>query len=439
MISSTGVEELVVSKGKFNKMRIVFFTIAFGTFASLALAQHDGARDSVRHIASGKFDQVDKTLGNKKPFAGEAESAFVQMLSLLAQDRPEEALVKARLAVEAGLPFERLMVGPREQLSKLHELADFQAWEAEVAPSALIHGPMLGNVSDTSASFWVRTSRSADVTVKLKDDLADSGSQRTSAASDFTAVVRLQNLRPSSAYSYEVSVDGKSSAAGSFRTFPTRGASGEFSVGFGGGAGYVPEWEVMWDTILKFRPNAFLMLGDNVYIDQPEETLTNHYCYYRRQSRPEWKRLTANTPIFSIWDDHDFGTNDCVPGPDIEKPAWKREVWNIFRQNWVNPAYGAGQSQPGCWYDFHIGDVHFIMLDGRYYRDLKGGTMLGPIQKRWLFDILSASTATFKVIASPVPFTPGIKKGSRDPWDGFPQNASRSFATLSLKRSQASS
>jgi alkaline phosphatase D len=42
------------------------------------------------------------------------------------------------------------------------------------------------------------------------------------------------------------------------------------------------------------------MLGDNVYIDQPEHSLCQHYCYYRRQSRPEWRRFTARTAIYSI-------------------------------------------------------------------------------------------------------------------------------------------
>ncbi|MCG8651318.1 MAG: hypothetical protein MI861_15875, partial [Pirellulales bacterium] len=67
-------------------------------------AQHDGARDSVRHIANGKFGQVQSTLQKKKPFAGQAESAFVEMLSLLAQDEVAPALAKARQAVKLGLP-----------------------------------------------------------------------------------------------------------------------------------------------------------------------------------------------------------------------------------------------------------------------------------------------------------------------------------------------
>jgi len=115
--------------------------------------------------------------------------------------------------------------------------------------------------------------------------------------------------------------------------------------------------------------------------------------------------------MYAMYDDHDFGMNDCNPGPEIETPAWKRQVWETFRRNWVNPSYGGGDAQPGCWFDFHRGDVHVIMLDGRYYRDKQGGIMLGPVQKAWLFETLKASNATFKVISSPAPFCPKIKPG----------------------------
>ena len=39
----------------------------------------------------------------------------------------------------------------------------------------------------------------------------------------------------------------------------------------------------------------FLLLGDNVYIDHPERPAVQKYCYYRRQSRPEYKRFTSGT------------------------------------------------------------------------------------------------------------------------------------------------
>jgi alkaline phosphatase D len=303
----------------------------------------------------------------------------------------------------------------------------FQAWAAEAEDTRLLHGPMLGSVTDSTASFWIRTDEAARVQVKIGQRI--SPPVATGPDSDFAAVVTIDGLAPATPYSYQVLVDGQPVATENarFSTFPVTGQPAKFSVVFGGGAGYVPEWERMWDTIRNVQPIALLMLGDNVYIDQPERMLCQYYCYYRRQARPEWRRLVASTATYAIYDDHDFGTNDCVPGPEIESPPWKRTAWNTFRQNWVNPSYGGGESQPGCWFDFQIADVHFILLDGRYYRDRKGGSMLGPAQKQWLWQTLKNSPGTFKVLASPVPWTAGIKPGSKDPWDGFPEEREEIF------------
>lgn len=387
------------------------------------LAQHDVQRNAVQKIALGQFEEASKLLlGKRKPNAGEAESLFVEMLSLAKQGKLEDATAKRAQALAAGLPLHRFVAGPRELLEKLPPLEAANDLQ-------LVHGPMVGSVTANSASFWVRTREAAKVTIRIGDQQA---SANTTKAADYTTTIQLGGLQPNGRYDYRVLVNEMpvDLPNTTFRTFPTKAAPKPFSVGFGGGAGYIPEWERQWDNIAKFKPLAFLTLGDNVYIDQPEHSLCQYYCYYRRQSRPEWRRFTAQTAIYSIWDDHDFGVNDCVPGPEIEKPAWKRKVWEIYKQNWVNPGYGGGEKQPGCWYDFMIGDVHFIMLDGRYYRDLKGGSMLGPVQKAWLKKTLSSSTGTFKVIASPVPFSPKIKPGSKDPWDGFPDERAEIFSWL---------
>ena len=389
----------------------------------LAPAQHDAQRNAVQKLALGQYPEAARILaGNRKPNAGPAETHFVECLSLALRDKVEEAATKRDLALAGGLPLERFVAGPREALTKLPAAKGMEGIH-------LVHGPMVGAVTPEAASFWVRTRIPARVTIRI--DGKDFSNQ-TSAATDYTTVVRAKGLRAATSYNYQVLVDGQEVPAGKtrLRTFPSAEKPEPFTVGFGGGAGYIPEWERQWDNITTFQPIAFFMLGDNVYIDQPEHTLCQHYCYYRRQSRPEWRRFTARTAIYSIWDDHDFGTNDCIPGPDIDKPAWKRRVWEIYRQNWVNPAYGGGSEQPGCWYDFMIGDVHFIMLDGRYYRDLKGGSMLGLAQKSWLRKTLSESRGTFKVIASPVPFSPGIKPGSKDPWDGFPEERAEIFSWI---------
>lgn len=403
-------------------------------FAVPGFAQHDPQRDATQRIAVGDLKGAEKNLAKADP--ADPETLFVRMMAALKKGDRDSAISSARAALDAGLPFARLVAGPPDLLAPLYQSEAWKEWSEKYGGAGLplLHGPMVGAATDTAASFWVRTSKPAEVRIRIGERVSDV--VKTGEAGDRTAVIRLTGLAPATTYDYEVLIDGKPAEAEEkrFTTFPVEGSAARFSVAFGGGAGYVPQWETMWDTIRGFHPAAMLMLGDNVYIDQPEHSLCQHYCYYRRQTRPEWRRLTASTPVFAIYDDHDFGDNDCIPGPEIEKPAWKRQVWNLFRQNWVNPSYGGGEKQPGCWFDFPIGDVHFILLDGRYYRDRDGGSMLGPVQKAWLLNTLKNSRGTFKVLASPVPWTEGVKPGSKDPWDGYPEEREEIFAFLEANR-----
>ena len=95
---------------------------------------------------------------------------------------------------------------------------------------------------------------------------------------------------------------------------------------------------------------------------------------------------------------------------------------------------GGGDNNPGCWQTFSLGQVQFIMLDCRYYRDRKEKSMLGTFQKQWLKDTLRSSEATFKVIASSVPFSEGIKPGSKDPWDGYPEEREEIFSFIEKEK-----
>ncbi|MGM0491180.1 MAG: alkaline phosphatase D family protein, partial [Planctomycetota bacterium] len=267
----------------------------------------------------------------------------------------------------------------------------------------------------------VIASRRAD----LSDPIARAAGS-AAAEDDFTCVIPINGLKPNSKYHYGVKIDDgpvHASPQQWFRTFDKPGSPVRFTLAFGGGAGFVPDNERMWDTIDETEPDLMFLLGDNVYIDDPESVEMQQYTYHRRQSRPEWRRLVAHTPVFTIWDDHDFSTNDSWGGPRVDIPFWKRDyAWTIFKQNWVNPGYGGGYDQPGCWYAFAVGDVDFIMLDCRYYRtDPRGDdpSMLGPVQIEWLKRQLAESTGTFKVICSSVPWDYRTKGDSRDTWNGY--------------------
>ena len=358
----------------------------------------------------------------------------------------DAAVDMVKKALAAGQPPGRFFAGPRPLLDPLLKHDAFQQLMADRGV-ALVHGPMVGCVTATTARFWVRTAGEATVQVSVAragalEEPRNSPKVRTTAAGDLTAVVGVTGLAPSTAYTYGVIVDGKPALTGgppSFRTFPAAGAKAAFTIAFGGGAGWVPPHERMWDTVLKHQPLAFLLLGDNVYIDTPTMPGIQRYCYYRRQSRPEFRRLVARTAVYAIWDDHDFGTNDCFPGPKVREPDWKLPVYHIFRENWVNPAYGGGtDAEPGCWFDVVIGDVHILMTDGRYYREhpkkVETPSMLGPVQKRWLLGRLRASKATFKVLCSGTPWAFGAKPGSLDPWQGFKAERKEIFDFIERNR-----
>jgi alkaline phosphatase D len=74
------------------------------------------------------------------------------------------------------------------------------------------------------------------------------------------------------------------------------------------------------------------------------------------------------------------------------------------------------------------------MLDCRYYRDRKKKSMLGPVQKMWLKETLRNSNSVFKIIASSVPFSKGIKPGSKDPWDGYPDEREEIFSFIESEK-----
>ena len=376
------------------------------------------------------------------------ESIFNQAIAYSQLGELDNAIAAMKLAVERGLPFDRFLAGPRQLLKPLTESDTFQEF-ARQQSNGLLHGPMLGCVTDHSASIWVRTETPTPVKVQVfssdqqgnsSNDVLSSGTSIPNPDLDFTTTINLTGLKPNSDYTYDVLIDGKSALKGErprFHTFPKPGTPEVFKVAFGGGAGFMPEHERMWDTIASQAPDALFLLGDNVYIDLPEEPRGLHqYTYYRRQSQPEFRRLTASTPVYAIWDDHDAAMDDVWLGPYLDRPAWKPAMLRIFKENWVNPGYG-NQESPGCWFKASFGSVDCFFLDTRYFRTNPFGeqpTMLGAIEKQWLLAELKNSQSKFKVIVSSVPWAPNAKPGSHDTWDGFPQEREEIFNCIETNK-----
>jgi len=396
---------------------------------ALRLYGRRGQRQMLDIIEGREADAVKycRELLAKDP--NDLESLFNLAAAEARMGNSNAAMDTVKQAVDRGLPFDRFLVGPRQVLQPLTASPAFKEYAAS-RKVQLAHGPLLGSVTTHSARFWVRTIDEVPVQVVLSTspDLANpirSKIRRTEAAADYTAIVEVDGLKPATTYHYDVLINDKSALASdhpSFRTYPTADSKVRFQVAFGGGAGYNPVCERMWDVIRSHNPEAFLTLGDNVYMDLPvKPNGFVEYTYYRRQSRPEFRRLVSAVPVYAIWDDHDSGMDDDWLGPYKDKPDWKLPLFRNFQQQWNNPAYGDAD-WPGCWFNFSIGPVEFFMLECRMYRTNpydKNPTMLGPVQKAWLKKQVKQSTARFKVIVASVPWTFNSKGGARDTWNGF--------------------
>lgn len=391
-------------------------------------------------ILDGKLDSaiyICKHILEVQP--NDLESYFNLSIAYGQKNQIDSALQYVKLALNNGLPFTRYLAGPRDLLKPIYQTDYFKELK-ERSDIKIIHGLMTGAVTTTGAKVWVRTVNESLVELKLYKNgkYIDTFSSQSILEDDYSTEVNVTGLNPGETYIYKIFVDGKETDGEySLETYSETYTDGKITIGFGGGAGYTDKFERMWDTIGKYSPDAFLMMGDNVYVDLPEMPGAFHnYTYYRRQSRPEYKRFLQSTNIYAIWDDHDAAIDDIWMGPYIDKPEWKLPMFRHFEQQWVNPFNGTDNA-PGCYFNFPIGEVEFIMLDCRFYRTnpfKEERTMLGPDQKVLLKQTLLSSDARVKVIASSVPWSLVAKPGSKDTWAGFETERTGIFDFLTANK-----
>ena len=273
-------------------------------------------------------------------------------------------------------------------------------------------GPLVGNVTPTTATLWIFAPEGAKCSVRANPDGA-AADENNAAEGPFTpaaqpagkahgkpAKVTLTGLLPGTTYRYTVGIDGKSDPAlhGTFRTQPAPGTSNKFRMVLTSCMKF-DQPQGSWKHVLAEKPQLHLTVGDTHYADTTNPTTQwEHHLRYRRM--PEFAAVLRNIPTYSMWDDHDYGPNNS------DRTAKGKENslagWNQF---WGNPAAGTATT-PGAFYKFSWGEVDFFMADSRYHRspddapDDDKKRMLGDAQFSWLIAGLKSSKAKFKVIAS---------------------------------------
>ncbi|MBL7959534.1 alkaline phosphatase family protein [bacterium] len=290
-------------------------------------------------------------------------------------------------------------------------------------------GPMLGYSEKREVMVWVQTRKSAKVQIRYWDKSQISRDRPVSKISkttdaivtvkenDFIAHIAVGDLEPGTKYDYEVLINKDPTDHNYPFTFQTqslwewRTDPQDFYAAFGSclyvnepiydrpGTPYGSHYEIL-EAIADKNPDIMLWLGDNTYLRETDWNSWSGILHRNRHTRalPELKRLLSSTHHYAIWDDHDYGYNNC----DRTYPH-KYKTLEAFKLYWGNPNYGS-PSTPGVFFQFRWSDADFFMLDDRFYRspdkaeDDGAKTMLGNEQLAWLKDCLLSSEATFKVV-----------------------------------------
>jgi alkaline phosphatase D len=223
---------------------------------------------------------------------------------------------------------------------------------------------------------------------------------QTKLASDNTCIITFDKLKKETKYQYVVRV-GKSEHQGNFTTLGPSLITKSIKIVYGYGYSHKdnkmkPGTSVFQDMASR-NANLVLFLGDFPYTVKGEKNDVRNGNKKIRDVTG-FGQLTSSTPTYGIYDDHDFGPNDC---DGTHKNA--DGALEAFKEYWPNPSYGLPKDK-GIYCSFVIGDVEFFLLDGRYPARKKQKTMLGKVQYEWFCDGLKNSKSRYKVLVSGTQF-----------------------------------
>ena len=152
---------------------------------------------------------------------------------------------------------------------------------------------------------------------------------------------------------------------------------------------------MVWKAVAGKNPDLFLLMGDNIYSNSTEPA-KQRGMYLAYRADPYFRAFGATVPIYAVWDDHDYGTNNS----DRTQPGKERSL-KTFNELWPNPSAAASDGA-GIWSKFTVGQSEFYLLDVRYHRspdddpDGPEKTMLGAEQLQWFQSSLVDSGSVFK-------------------------------------------
>jgi alkaline phosphatase D len=281
-------------------------------------------------------------------------------------------------------------------------------------------GPVLGDLTATSVRIACRRAEPGVVVIGLADSSGTPVRRcllACPAETDGAGILEIVDLEPATRYLY--TVDGASNDSWWFETRPVPDA--RCRIVFGSCADEKAGSSTVWRRIEADDPSALVLLGDTPYIDTTD--LVRQRSRYRDFAGvPAFADLVAHVPLYSTWDDHDFGRND-TDGNLAGKENSRRAVM----EHRPNPSLG--EAGEGIYTSFRQGPVEVFLLDARWFARTEGEsddpTLLGRRQWAWLERSLAASTAPFRILACGMVFNGSVRPFKTDCWGAYPKEYDR--------------
>lgn len=188
----------------------------------------------------------------------------------------------------------------------------------------------------------------------------------------------------------------------------------------------------LWNSILTFKPDLWIWLGDNIYgdTDRMDELAAK---WSQQKNNPAYRNLLATCRVEGIWDDHDYGRNDA--GGEYE---FKKDSQRLFLDFLGEPLDSARRAQSGIYAARTFGPegrrVCLILLDVRTHRGAprSGDDILGEEQWAWLEKTWESSTADVHIICSGSQILPTEHRHEK--WSDYPGSRDRLLKLLGSVR-----
>ncbi len=199
--------------------------------------------------------------------------------------------------------------------------------------------------------------------------------------------------------------------------------------------------QTLWQPILQNNPDVWIWMGDNIYADTEDMDLMKE-MYNQQKQNSDYTKLREATPVYGIWDDHDYGANDG--GKEYpQKDASKKLMLDFLDVPDENEAWNRKGGYQSYVLSFGSREIKLILLDTRYFRDgleddpsannrylpNQDGDVLGEAQWIWLESELSESNADFHIIGSSIQLI--AEEQGFEKWANSPTARARFFDLIS--------